>query len=1166
MTTRELTAEAIAELLSTRDAPVFPPTPEQKAVIEADLRPGLVVAGAGSGKTETMAARVVWLLANGHVAPERVLGLTFTRKAASELGERVRGRLNLLLRRARATGVPLPGAALLTRDGGALGPLTWPTVATYNSYAASLVADHGLRLGLEPTSRVLGEAAAWQLAAEVVETWAGDLDVDAATSTLTATVLALSNALDEHLLDPPEAQERIARIVEAIKATPPRGAGPSRDLRDAVERLRDRIVLLDLVAAYRERKRAADAMDFGDQVALAARLAREVPEVRAGERARFGVVLLDEYQDTSYAQVELLTTLFGDGYPVTAVGDPHQAIYGWRGASAGGLERFPAQFPTVGEDGSRCTADVFPLSVSWRNDRAVLDAANAASAPLREAVTAVPVQRLRARPGAGPGSVRALVADTVEAEAAAVADFVAARWRPQSPDLPGGAPSDRVTAAVLCRKRSQFPLLHRALEARGVRVEVVGLGGLLDTAEVGDVVAALQAAHDPSRGDSLMRLLTGAHTRLGAADLHALAAWSGELAARQGPPGRGRRRGADRTAAAGSGADPVTGADGVAADEGVAGVVAADAAGAVAADAAAADTVPADAAVADPDAVDERSLVDALDELPRPGWRGAGGRTLTATGRERLEALGGLLRELRSLAWLPVPELVAEAERLLGLDIEVVARASVGPAAARHNLDALRDVAAEFAQSTDHPTLGAFLAWLEAAEAHENGLEGPVMPLDRDAVQLITIHGAKGLEWDHVAVPGLVDKGLPAIGATGPNDPTDKGWLLDRGTLPYPLRGDRDDLPRFAYEGAADTKDLEARRLAFTAAAGRHELAEERRLVYVAMTRPRSDLLLTAARWGDQKEPRALSPFLTELVEAGLVSDDGWAPALEPRTPNPRLERVVTGQWPADPFGPPDRPGWRRPRVEAAAGAVRAALAASPSGVPGGDTDWDADADRLLRERARVETPSGEVELPAHLSASALVRLDADPAGFALGLRRPIPAEPSRAARRGTTFHAWVEGHFGNPTLVDPDDLPGADDDALPADADQEALRAAFLASEWAGRRPVAIEEAVEISVAGYVLRSRIDAVFPDPADPDGVVVIDWKTGAPPADAATRAARETQLAVYRLAWSRHSGLPLEKVSAAFCYVATGTTAYPSRLLDEAGIVALLRAAAGEPAA
>jgi DNA helicase-2/ATP-dependent DNA helicase PcrA len=164
-------------------------------------------------------------------------------------------------------------------------------------------------------------------------------------------------------------------------------------------------------------------------------------------------------------------------------------------------------------------------------------------------------------------------------------------------------------------------------------------------------------------------------------------------------------------------------------------------------------------------------------------------------------------------------------------------------------------------------------------------------------------------------------------------------------------------------------------------------------------------------------------------------------------------------------------------------------------------------------------------------------------------------------ARRGTRFHEWVEQFFTSATLLDVDDLPSAEDDDLPEDTDLDKLRDTFLGSEWSARMPVAVEVDVETPVAGVMLRCRMDAVFKDPATgPDAVVVVDWKTGREPLDATARAAREVQLAVYRLAWSRWTGLPLEQVSAAFYYVGSDTTVRPDRLLDEAELEALITGA------
>ncbi|MCV2396532.1 ATP-dependent helicase [Actinotalea sp. M2MS4P-6] len=1049
------------------------PTPEQVAVIEAPLEPLLVVAGAGSGKTETMAARVVWLIANEQVAPDAVLGLTFTRKAAGELSERVRARLAALRRHDPAA----PGSSVFLA----------PAVSTYHAYSASLVADHALRLGLEPASRLLGEAGRWQLAHEVVEHWAEDLDTELVAGTITGALLALADGLAEHLHDPDELRAECDRLAGLLADVPPGSRKTdAATLAKVLGTLRLRSAMAPMLEELTARKRQADLMDFADQVALAARVAREIPEVGAGERSRYEVVLLDEYQDTSVAQLDLLRHLFGSGtagdlpgagHPVTAVGDPHQSIYGWRGASAGGLFRFPEEFrrtrstarrdAPAGAPGSAGPADqpagVLTLSTSWRNDHAILAAANVVAGPL-QAASPYAVQQLQAGSRAEAGRGRtACVAHEVPA-AAAVAAFVAEHRT----SLGDGAPA---TAAVLCRKRSQFAAVEQALRAAGLPVEVVGLGGLLTTPEVVDLVSALQAAHDPSRGDALMRLLTGPRARLGLADLAALHDWSRHL----------------------GGPRPTL----------VEGAL--------------------------PDVVDERSIVDALDHLPAPGWTSPGGRRLSDAGRARLVELAGVLRALRGQTFLPVADLVAEAEVLLGLDIEVLLR-PVSPAGARAHLDAFRAEATRF-DTEEGGTLGAFLAWLEVAEDEENGLDAPVAELDPEAVQVLTVHAAKGLEWDVVAVPGMTATNFPA-GSRG------SGWPTAVGVLPTTLRGDAASLPDLPLAGLADGRELSRRVADYTEALRVHDEGEERRLAYVAVTRARHALLLTGSWWRDGKRPHDHSPYLLEI--AGGSTED-WVPACD------RPERDADAEPPVWPSAAPL--GARQAQVERAAAVVRSAAPRVP------DDELGALAELLLAERERRRVEQAAVVVPEHLSASAVVHLAEDRDAFTLALRRPVPTAPSQVARRGTAFHAWVEQYFGRAALVDVDALPGADDTSVLVDPELEALRTAFLASEWADRRPVEVEVDVETPIGDVVVRSRIDAVF---AEPDGgVVVVDWKTGAVPGPEALRS-RELQLAVYRLAWSRRTGLPLDKVRAAFVYVAHGVTLRPEHMAGSDELEQLLR--------
>src|SRR5699024_7264888 len=280
-----------------------------------------------------------------------------------------------------------------------------------------------------------------------------------------------------------------------------------------------------LVAEFSRRKHQAGVVDFTDQVRLAATLAQEVPEVGRSERGQYRVVLLDEYQDTSIAQVDLLRALFGSGHPVTAVGDPNQAIYGWRGAAAGTLLDFPEAFP-----GPTGPARIEHLSTAWRNDLAVLEVANRVAAPLRTE----DVPGLRPRPGAEEGQVRIHVAETRGEEATHIAESLAQVWRP-----------GETSAAVLCRKRTHFDAIENSLTQAGIQCEIVGLSGLLATPEVADVRAAMQVAHDPSRGDAMMRLRTGPSVNLGALDLRVLADWSKAQARYGSRSAAGGRSGAD---------------------------------------------------------------------------------------------------------------------------------------------------------------------------------------------------------------------------------------------------------------------------------------------------------------------------------------------------------------------------------------------------------------------------------------------------------------------------------------------------------------------------------------------------------------------------------------------------------------------------------------------
>jgi DNA helicase-2/ATP-dependent DNA helicase PcrA len=1044
----------------------------------------VIVAGAGSGKTETMAARVVWLVVNGLVRPEQVLGLTFTRKASRELGARIRRRLAQLAARGVLETVLEADPSLLDGE---------PTVVTYDALAGRIVGEHALRLGWEPASRLVTESVTWQYATRVVEAYAGDMSaVIHAPSTVVDQVLSLHADLTGHLVDPAElaaSAQRLRAEVDALPATRRTRGRYYAEVEKALAIQDARAQLVPLVEAFRSLKRQNEAVDFGDQAEMAARLALEFPQVGAIERERYAVVLLDEYQDTSHAQLTLLRSLFGGGHPVTAVGDPCQSIYGWRGASAGTLTAFRREFRTA----AGAPASQSSLTMSFRNGASILAVANRLALPLRAEGLDVPL--MAAFRGQPTGRVVASLHLTADDEAADIARRARAFWE---------ASPDGRSVAVLVRNRAQIPRIEAALRAASLPVQVVGVGGLLSTPEVGDIVATLRVLVDPARGDSLMRLLTGARWRIGPRDLAALARWAQRLA---------RDDTVDDSVPGGVDGQVIT-------PEGV------------------------DDQVVAPDGADDHSIVDALDALPGTGW-------FSPEGGRRLAALAAELRGLRRRIGQPLPDLVHDVERTMGLDVEVAARSGSN---GRANLDRFLDVVTEFAAAGEAPSLSAFLAYLDAAATAERGLRPGEVEIVGDHVQVLTVHGAKGLEWDAVFVAGLVDGVFPAGHAS------DRAWLGKPAELPYPLRGDAAALPRLALDQAHDQQGVRDAVQQFAEECGRAGRLEERRLAYVATTRARRLLVCTGYRWADTRRPRTPSPFLTEIrdaCEAGAGEVGVWAAEPETGATNPLDDEIRDLRWPYDPLGS------RRAVVEEGAALVRAAQAGDDAAdlldeaeVVAAAGEWELEVERLIAERERSDADRPvEVPLPAHLSVSRLMLLRDDPDVLARTIRRPVPQAPRPLARRGTLFHSWLESRWGSPRLLDVDELPGSADEGAVHDRELATLQTAFLASTWADRVPLEIEAPFELLVAGVLVRGRVDAVFGAPDR--GIEVVDWKTGRPPRGPTDESARPIQLAVYRLAFARLYDLPLDAVGAAFHHVRENLTIRPVDLLDEGRLEALI---------
>ncbi|MDQ6524413.1 ATP-dependent DNA helicase [Nocardioides sp. LHD-245] len=1077
--------ETPADLQRAMKAP-FPPSEEQWAAISAPLRPAVVIAGAGSGKTTLMAARVVYLVLTGQVRPEEVLGLTFTTKAAAELRQRIR------------TALRDAGALDETGGPGGLGAgdetdeVLEPTVATYNAYASGLLTDHGLRIGHEPDTRVVTDAARYQLGARAVDRFTGQIDLlTDHPETAIQNLLALDSAMSEHLVTPERVLAHDADARRGFeRARDEELAGKARKTYveagdKAINAIDRRAELLQLVAAYRRLKRDLGLMDFSDQIELGARLAAERPEVGAVERGRFKVVLLDEYQDTSVAQAIMLSRLFsgpdpdsGLGHAVTAVGDPNQAIYGWRGASVANILNFADTFPAV--DG---TSTTYALTVNRRSDRRILAVASHLAEPLYDAleVRGAGVARLRAPDGATDGVVEARTFETQRDELAWLAEAVRGAH--------GGEPGDWAGIGVLTRDNAHAELVFDALTTAGVPVEIVGLSGLLRLPEIAEIVAMLRLLHDVTDNAALLTLLAGPRWAIGPRDLRLLGQRAGELAGRRG-------RAVEQVSVA-------------------------------------------EQLVAIADGIDPAELPCLDDALADPGEA-----AYSDEARSRFGLLRDELRLLRSAVGEPLLDLVRRIIDVTGTDVELASAVSPAAAARRDNLDLFVKAVADFQAVDGDVSLPALLAYLTAEDDQGNGLD-VATPTEADSVKLLTVHRAKGLEWDTVFCVGVCESRFPsAQGRTL--------WMSSPAVLPAPLRGDAGDLPQLEGFDKAALDDYRRRSKA-------HEADEELRLGYVAFTRAAHRLAVSSYQWGPRKTPYGPSAFqesVRETLTSWGMAPEPWLTRPEKGAANPYDAENPARPWPVDALGEE-----ARRRLAAAARVAAADPAVPDSGLDivtaARVAEWDAEIDQLLAEARLASGAGGEVvvPLPSSLSATALSRLRDDPETFARELARPMPRPPAPAARFGTRFHAWVEARFGQQGLFDPDELAGRADAGIDDEADLKELVARFEEGPFGSREPHAVEAPFALVLgtgegSRQVVRGRIDAVY---AEPDGsFLVVDWKTGT------RHDADPLQLALYRLAWAELQGVDPGRVRAGFFYVRTGELVEPDGLPGRAEVEALLR--------
>lgn len=885
------------EGLGRRDIPVL--DEHQRAVVEHESGPLLVLAGPGTGKTTTIVETVVDRIERRGVDPERVLVLTFSRKAAGELRERITGRMR------RTTRTPL--------------------ALTFHSYAYALLRREAV-LADEPPPRLL--TGPEQLL-EVRRLLLGELEDGARHWPVDMRELLKTRGFAEELRD------FLSRAAER---------GLDGDALVGLGRAQGRA---DWVAAGEFFKRyqsrfdidPVPALDYAESIRAAGDLLAD-GEVRQRERDAYDVVLVDEYQDTDPAQEFLLRQLAGDGRDLIAVGDPDQSIYGFRGADVRGILEFPQRFRT--RDGR--DAPVIALRVCRRSGPVLLDA----SRRIARRLPAAPLpgsggghRDLLPTSEAARGEVKVLLADSENQEAAVVADTL------RRAHLIDGVPWSRM--AVLVRSTARrLPLLRRALMTAGVPVAVAG-DELPIVAEPGvrPFITLLRVAVRRESPDAEVsrealdvataeELLTGP---LGGTDMIGVRRLRRAL------------RIAENEAVAGE-------ADAVTVGGGIGSGPVATAADATDPGAGSVSVVAPAARPGMPRSSDEllvaamwdtNELIHVEPHIAAPVERVARLLKLACEAVRQGRGAEETLWEIWQASGL--------AERWTDIGLSGGHRG----AQADRDLDAvvaLFDQAARFTDRLPKAGVAVFLDELASQEIAGDTLAESAP--EGEAVRILTAHRSKGLEWDVVVVAGVQEGIWPDLRL--------RGSLLGIDTLVELTAGSEPGGPE--AEAATITSKL---------------LAEERRLFYVAVTRARRRLVVTAVG-GEDTEERP-SRFLTELLPEGVekATTDDRARWLSMPALVADLRSVVCD------VGQPEAL-----RREAAAHLARLARAGVPGAAP---SEWYAKT--KLSDDRPLDWPNGIVQI----SPSAVETFTE--CGLRWVLERAVGASESGTSQHlGTVIHA----------------------------------------------------------------------------------------------------------------------------------------------------------------
>lgn len=1038
-------------------------TPEQNNAIKHATSPGVIIAGAGSGKTTVMGARVMHLVKNENIPADGILGLTFTNLATGELRSQIRENLREL-------------EAQKSLSNGELDDFAEPTITTYHSFSSKLVKEFGILLGIEPDHDIISDVRRNQICSKTISN--SNLDLVSLGATF-GTILERVLKLDDSLSDTAVSTEALIEFDTELLTKAATHSPDSPNSKFEIN-ARKRIILAQLVDEFRLMKLSYNVLDYADMTRIALELVK-FEKVQEQFQNQYKMVLLDEYQDTSIAQRKLLQTLFPSGHPVNAVGDPLQSIYAFRGASSRNISEFTTHFPLAdGSDSPR-----FSLPLTQRNGKNIVRAANALTDRLRQADAHPELSELVARDDLHPGIIHIASFETKEEEANWILSEI------DKAKALGIAPEQ---IALLFRERDGIDWALKFLNEANVAAQVRTKTDLLVVPEIVEIISMLRVIAQPAANSAWIRLLTGSRWQIGDRDLAIIGRVAANLAHNQRVVGK---RDLESTL---------------------------------------------QAAVAGSDLVENTAYGDAILEIATNG-----NPQLSPEAVLRIKNLNAEIEFLRYHAGEPLKNFVYRVASVSGLLIETVAENERIKRGMDSNLRTFFSLVADFNSLIGETNLFAFLKWIEDSAKFKKKVEISGIA-HKGAVQLITVHSSKGLQFDAVIMPTLAEGIFPSSEGA-------ENWVTNSFVVPLPLRDEKMHSTLASYPDANVKWDTKYEK-EYDALRKLNDSLEERRLAYVGITRTRKFLALsTSAVDPTVKDLRAPSIFFKELLEVCLnIVDNGDDEniAIGPiheffAGKNKYINDKVTGSWPieinSDAFV----------RIKTSAATVKRLMSGTfiPERLPGTIADeWDIAIKAIEAEMSIVESPQKLVQLPESLSVTQIQHLARDEASFVANLIRPMPVEPVAAAAQGTAFHAFIENWAGGrlvSTLPSMDSLDVTEQERIDTPT-LSKYKETFKNSKWAKEFPFVVEAPFAISLGGYIVRGRIDAVY---KDGDNYTLVDWKTNA-------KANADTlQLAIYRLAWADSMNVPLENISASFYYVALDETVTPETFPSREEIIKLL---------